>query len=95
MQDFKEIPAHQNFSAAKGEEKYTCIGKLRENVTDFRRGHLATVIMIEIAMQAILIAAVRNIKMDAERDPQFHSLLMHLFEKAHRLSGHGEESVRG
>ena len=56
--DFKEIAAHQNFSATKRKEENSGVRELVENIFDLRRGHLAVIIVIQIAMNAPLIAAI-------------------------------------
>src|ERR1700693_913497 len=76
--DFKKIPAHENFPATEGEEEYAGVGELGKHVGDLRRRHLAMVIMIEVAMHAALIATVRDIEVNAERQAQAQRFLIHL-----------------
>src|ERR1700684_2262774 len=56
LYDFKKVPPHENFTATKGEKKNSGIGELGQDIKDFRRRHLAMIVVIEIAMQAALVA---------------------------------------
>src|ERR1017187_2751077 len=68
------------------------MGELFEHIDDFRRRHLAVIVVIEIAMHAALIAAVGDIEVNAEGQAQVQRFLIHLSTKCHRLSGDREES---
>src|ERR1035437_4526517 len=93
--DFKKVPAHENFTPTEGEKKYAGIGELGEHIGDFRRRHLAMIVMVQVAMHAALIAAVGDIEVNAERQAQLQCFLIHISQKAHRLSGDAEESISG
>src|ERR1035437_6651497 len=93
LHDFKKVPAHENFTPTEGEEKYAGIGELGEHIGDFCRRHLAMIVMVQVAMHAALIAAVRDIKVNADGHAQLQCFLIHISQKAHRLSGDGEEST--
>ncbi len=95
LHDFKKVAAHQNFTAAEREKEDAGIGELFEHIDDFRRRHLAMIVVIEVAMHAALIAAVGDIEVNADGQTQVQRFLIHLGEKAHWRSGEPEESSRG
>src|SRR5580692_2220527 len=92
--DFEEIAAHQHFSAAKRKKEDSSIRKLVENVQNLGRGHLAVIVMIEIAMNAPFIATVSDVEMHADGNAQPERLLIHLGQKTHAASG-GDAAVMG
>src|SRR5580692_12916628 len=69
LQNLKEILAQQDFATTQSEEKDSCTGKLFEEILDLHRGHLAVIFVIEVAVNAPFIAAVRNVKVNAEWSP--------------------------
>src|SRR5271169_5961005 len=76
-----------NLGRAEGENEDAGLGHLVEQVLDFCRGHLAVVVMIEIAMHAALIAAIGQVELNAERNVRLQRLSGHfLQESAHRAS---------
>ena len=58
FEQVEEILAQKNFAAAKGQDEDAGVGHLIEQVLDFRSGHLAMIVMIEIAVHAALVAAI-------------------------------------
>src|SRR5208282_2949238 len=58
-----------------------------QNIFDFGRGHLAVVVVIQIAVDATLVATVSDVQMHADRNAQAQGLLVHLCQKAHCASG--------
>jgi hypothetical protein len=83
----EEILAEKNLAAAEREDEDAGIGHLVEQVLDLRGGHLAMVVVIEIAVHTALVAAVGQIELDAERDVQLQRLIRHLLQQsAHRDS---------
>src|SRR6202008_123371 len=58
---------------------------------DFRRGHLAVIVVIEITMNAPFVASIGQVDLNAERNVKPQRLRGYLFEKAaHRGSPGGE-----
>jgi hypothetical protein len=74
FKDFKKIPAHQNFAAAQGQVENSGVGHLVEEVLDFRGVHFAVIVVIEIAMDAALVAAVGQVQLDTQGDIVFEGL---------------------
>src|SRR5579862_8067068 len=62
LQNLEEISAHQNLAAADGEIENSGVGHLVEKVLDFHRGHLAVIVMVEIAVETPLIAAIGQVQ---------------------------------
>ena len=86
----EEVFPQKNLTPAEREEEDDGLGHLLEqmlDLLDLRRGHLAKVVMSEIAGHAALVAAVGQIELDAERDAQLQSFIGHLLQQsAHRDS---------
>src|ERR1039457_6918485 len=76
--DFKKVPAHENFTATESEKKDAGVGELSEHIEDFRRRHLAMIVVMQVAMHAALIAAVGDIEVNAEGQAKVQRLLIHL-----------------
>jgi hypothetical protein len=70
FQDFEEVLAQKNLAAAQSQNKNTGIGHLREQAFDFGSGHLPVVVVVEIAMNALFVAAVGEIELHAEGNAQ-------------------------
>ena len=83
LHDFQEILAHEDLAATENEEKHAGFGELIEHVLDLGRGHLAFVVVIEIAMNAAFVAAVGDVEVNAEGNAQLHRLIVHLDQQAH------------
>ena len=81
LENFEEILAKKNLAAAKGEDKDAGFGHLFEQVLDFRRGHLTVVLVIEIAVNTLLIATVSEINLRAEGNAQPQRPLAHLLHQ--------------
>ena len=56
----EEILAQKNLAAAEREDEDAGLGHLVEEVLDLGGGHLAMVVMIEIAVHASFVAAIRQ-----------------------------------
>src|SRR5437879_7660696 len=81
FQDFKKILAQENLAAAESENENAGLGHLLEQVLDLGGGHLAVVVVIEIAVNALLVAAVGKIEVRAERHAQPLRPFPHLLHK--------------
>src|ERR1700731_1112456 len=93
--DVEEIAAHEDFTTTERQEENSGIGKLIEDVFDFGRGHLAVIVVIEVAVDAAFVAPISNVQMHAERNAEAERLLIHLRQKAHRATAAGGESMMG
>jgi len=81
----EEVLPQKNLTPAEREEEDDGLGHLLEqmlDLLDLRRGHLAKVVMSEIAGHAALVAAVGQIELDAERDAQLQSFIGHLLQQS-------------
>ena len=77
LENLEEVPAHQDFAAAQDEEEHAGFGQLIEDVAHLGRGHLTVVVVIEIAMLAALVAAVRDVQVGAQRHASIKRPLAH------------------
>ncbi len=77
LQNFEKVPPHQNFAAADRQIENAGIRHLGQQVLDLRGGHLAVIVVVEIAVNTPLVATIRKIQLHAQRN-------VHL----ERLSGH-------
>src|SRR5262249_54884068 len=85
LQDIEEVRPQKDLAAADREEEDTGLGKLVQHVLDLGERHLTVIIVIEIAVDAPLVAAVRDVELHAERDAQAERLGAHLLhQRAHR-----------
>src|SRR5208283_5764799 len=57
LENLKAIPAHERLAATDAQEECAGVGKLAEDVLDLIGGHLALIVVIEIAVNALFIAA--------------------------------------
>lgn len=88
LQNFEKIFAQENLAAAQRQDKDSGVSHLFQQVLDFGGGHLAVVVVIEIAVHALLVAAVGEIELHAERNAQLQCPVAHLLQqRAHRLVG--------
>src|SRR5439155_14533006 len=69
---FFQIPAQKNFAAAECQKKRSGLCELFQRVDAFRCGEFAVIFVIEIAMNAAFVAAVRQIEMNAQRQALAH-----------------------
>src|ERR1700722_13717190 len=81
LSDLEKIAAHQNLASADGQEEHSGLRHLVEQIFDLRRSHLAMIVMIEITMDATLIAAVSQIKLYTQRNAEAQSLRAHLLHQ--------------
>src|SRR3954469_9415854 len=87
FENLEEIFAEKDFAATECQNEDARIGHLVEQVLDLRCGHLAVILMVEIAMNASLVTAVSQIHLHAERDILRQGLLGHLLQQStHRDS---------
>src|SRR5271170_4761891 len=85
--DFEEVAAHEHFAAAKSEEEDSSIRELVQNTCDLGSRHLAVIVVIQIAVDAALVATIGDVEVHADGDAQPQRLLVHLRQKAHAASG--------
>src|ERR1700676_5372123 len=79
LQNLEEIPAHQDLTAAQCEKKNARFRKLIQKILDFGGGHLAVIFMIEITMDAPLVATIGQVQLDSERNSQLERFGAHFF----------------
>src|SRR5205807_551173 len=89
-----EILAQEYLPAAQGEEKGPGFGQLTQDVLDLGRRHLAVVFVIQIAVDAALVAAEGQVDVRAERHAQFESLLIHFLHQTHGPSCYPRCKIR-
>src|SRR5256885_14625443 len=82
LQDLEEIPAHHDFAAADGEIEDSRVRHLVEKFLDFRGSHLSVIIVVEIAMDTSLVAAISQVQLHAERNVQLEGLGGHLHDRS-------------
>ena len=58
----------EDFAATEGEDKDASLGHLIEQMLDLGSRHLAVIIVIEIAVDAPLVAAIGQVELNTERD---------------------------
>src|ERR1035438_8570607 len=81
---FQKVAAHKNLAAAEREKENAGLGQLIEHALDFGGRHLAMIVVIQIAMHAALIAAIRDIHVDGEGHAEVKRLLPYFGHQAHR-----------
>ena len=86
FQNLEKVATHQNLAAAESEEKSPSLGQLLQNIFDLGGGHLAVIIVIQIAMNAAFVTAIRDVEMDPQGNSQFEGALVHLLHQAHAAS---------
>ena len=74
LEDLEQILAQEDLAAAEGQEEDPGVGQLIEQVLDLGRRHLAVVVVVEIAVHAALVAAVGEVELHAERNPELQRL---------------------
>src|ERR1700690_1254006 len=89
FEDFEKVATHEHLAATEREKENSGLRQLIENALDFRSGQFTVVVVIEIAMHAALVAAIRDIQMDGERDAQVKRLLTYFRHQAHRTGSWG------
>ena len=91
LEDLEEIFAQENLAAAQGQNKYTGLGHFLKQMLNLGGSHFAVIVVIEIAVNALLVAAISKIKLDAERNTQAQRPFAHLLQqRAHRVTGADE-----
>ena len=83
-EQLEEVLAEQQLAAAENQEHRAGRRQLIEHVLHFGRRHLAVIVVVEIAVHATLVAAIRQIEMhrqrnaDSAHDPdRLHQALHH------------------
>src|SRR6185369_8881874 len=66
LHQFKKIAAHEDLATAECEEEYTGGSELVQDSLYFLRCHFPMIIVIEIAVDATLVAAVGDVKMHTD-----------------------------
>ena len=61
----------------KHEEESAGLGQLVEHVHDLGRAHLAVIVVVQVAVDAALVAAVRHIELDAQRHARLERPFVH------------------
>src|SRR5271156_4048693 len=86
-QDRKNIAAQHRLAAAYSQKEDSRRRHLRHQVFDLFVAHFAQVIVIEVAMDAALVAAPGNVEVNAERDAELDRLGVEVLEdSAHARS---------
>src|SRR5206468_9333699 len=85
LQQLEEVASQENLAAAEHQKEDSGRGKLIEQIFDLGRGHFAVVVVVEIAVDAPLIAAVSNVQLDAQGDAQFERSCAHFLHQAHDI----------
>jgi hypothetical protein len=65
LENLEKIFAKEYFPSAQGEDKDAGIRHLVQQMLDLRSGHLAMIVVIEITMNAALVAAVSEVELHA------------------------------
>ena len=86
LEQFEKITAHQDLAAAEGQEKCSRVREFFQHTLNLARGHLPVIVMVQIAVNTALIAAVRDVEMDGHRHAQFQRPFAHLLHQAHAAS---------
>ena len=94
LQNLKAIAAQQRLSAADAEEEGSALGELADRVLDLVGAHLVLAFVVEIAMNAALVAAPGDVQMRAQRNALLRRLPVHLFEQTHGTSLLGNRMIR-
>src|SRR5208282_2327714 len=88
LQNLEKILAHENLAAAQSQDENAGVGHLLEQVLDFDSGHLPVVVVIKVAVNALLVAAVGQIKLHTEGNAQPQRPVAYLLHyRAHRCCG--------
>src|SRR5580693_913183 len=66
FEDFEEILAQHDLATAQGENENARGSKFVEEMFDFSGGHLAVIIVVEVTMNATLVATVGQVELDAQ-----------------------------
>ena len=93
LQNFKAVAPQQRLAAADAEEECAALLELANHVLDLVGAHLVLAFVVEIAVNAALVALPRDVKMRAQRNARGSRLLIHLFEQAHGASLLGNRIV--
>ena len=80
-QQLEEVLAQQQLAAAEREEQRAGGGELIEDVLDFRRGHLAVVVVIQVAVDAALVAPVGEIEVHRQRNAGVERPIPHVLHE--------------
>ena len=86
LEDVKEVHAHQDLAAAQGEEEDAGLGQLVDHVEHLRRGHLPVIVVVEVTVYAALVAAVRDVQVDAQGHARIERPLVHFLHQRHEDS---------
>ena len=97
FQYLEKILAQQNLTAAQWSGRKTpASANWSSRSLDLRRGHLAVIVVVEITMNALFVAAIGQVQLHAERNPQSKRLGAHLLHQGAHFGScpGGERSER-
>ena len=86
FEDLEEVHAHQDLAAAQGEEEDARLGQLADHAEHLRRGHLAVIVVVQVTVYAALVAAVRDVQVDAQGHARIERPLVHFLHQRHEDS---------
>src|SRR6267143_2805618 len=81
--DFETVRSNKGLSAADSEKEYARVSKLFQQGAHLGGAQFVAAMMVEVTMLASLVAAVRDVKMNAERHAVAQSLFVELRHQAH------------
>ncbi len=80
FQNFKKIPPHHNFAAADCQVEDAGLRHLVEQVLDFRSGHLAVIVVIQVTVDASFVAPICQVQMRTQWNIHVERLSGHFHE---------------
>ncbi len=89
LEDLEAVAAEEGFAAGDDEEEGAAGGEFVEDALDLGGVHLALDVVVEIAVDAALVAAPGDVEVRAEGDAHCGCFLIHLIEQAHGGSSSG------
>jgi hypothetical protein len=78
FKNLKEVFTQKNLATAESQNEDAGFGHLAEQMLDFGCSHLTVIVVIEITVDALLVAAVGEIELRAERHAQPQRPVAHL-----------------
>ena len=65
-----EITTHEYFAAAECKKQRACLGQLIQYIFSFGSSHLAHIVVLQIAVNTTLVAAISDVEMASPREAQ-------------------------